>query len=67
MTRHRRIRPFNTRDTYPEQNIDNDLCQAVVATGTTIFYAGKYHKIWKPESHFLSVTRFYNTPNHAKY
>lgn len=30
---HRRIRPFNTRDTYPEQNIDNDLCQAVVAGG----------------------------------
>ena len=31
MTTHRRIRPFNTRDTYPEQNLDNDLCQAVVA------------------------------------
>ncbi|MGW8378870.1 RidA family protein [Streptomyces sp. ODS28] len=31
---HTRIRPFNTRDTYPEQNLDNDLCQAVVANGT---------------------------------
>ena len=31
--RHQRIRPFNTRDTYPEQNLDNDLCQAVVAGG----------------------------------
>ena len=31
---HRRIRPFNTRDTYPEQNLDNDLCQAVVADRT---------------------------------
>ena len=41
MTRHRRIRPFNTRETYPEQNIDNDLCQAVVATGTTIFLRGQ--------------------------
>jgi enamine deaminase RidA (YjgF/YER057c/UK114 family) len=30
---HRRIRPFNTKDTYPEQNLDNDLCQAVVAGG----------------------------------
>lgn len=30
---HQRIRPFNTRDTYPEQNLDNDLCQAVVAGG----------------------------------
>ncbi|MEW1979495.1 RidA family protein [Citricoccus sp. NPDC079358] len=28
-----RIRPFNTKDTYPEQNLDNDLCQAVVAGG----------------------------------
>ena len=30
---HTRIRPFNTRDTYPEQNLDNDLSQAVVAGG----------------------------------
>jgi enamine deaminase RidA (YjgF/YER057c/UK114 family) len=28
------MRPFNTRDTYPEQNLDNDLCQAVVAEDT---------------------------------
>lgn len=33
MSTHTRIRPFNTRDTYPEQNLDNDLCQAVVAGG----------------------------------
>lgn len=31
--RHTRIRPFNTKETYPEQNLDNDLCQAVVANG----------------------------------
>jgi enamine deaminase RidA (YjgF/YER057c/UK114 family) len=31
---HVRIRKFNTRDTYPEQKLDNDLCQAVVANGT---------------------------------
>src|SRR5699024_2993341 len=31
--RHTRIRPFNTKDTYPEQNLDNDLAQAVVANG----------------------------------
>lgn len=24
---------FNTKETYPEQNLDNDLCQAVVANG----------------------------------
>ena len=28
---HTRLRQFNTRDTYPEQKLDNDLCQAVVA------------------------------------
>jgi len=33
MTHHTRIRIFNTRDSYPEQNLDNDLCQAVVANG----------------------------------
>lgn len=30
---HTRIRTFNTKETYPEQNLDNDLCQAVVAGG----------------------------------
>ena len=34
MTAHLRIRPFNTRDTYPNQKLDNDLCHAVVANGT---------------------------------
>lgn len=29
-----RIRPFNTKDTYPEQSLSNDLCQAVVANNT---------------------------------
>ncbi|WP_024805446.1 RidA family protein [Nocardia sp. BMG51109] len=37
---HTRIRPFNTKDTYPEQNLDNDLCQAVVA-GNTIYLRGQ--------------------------
>jgi enamine deaminase RidA (YjgF/YER057c/UK114 family) len=37
---HTRIRPFNTRDTYPEQNLDNDLCQAVVA-GSTVYVRGQ--------------------------
>ncbi|GGC69828.1 enamine deaminase RidA [Siccirubricoccus deserti] len=38
---HRRIRPFNTRDTYPEQKLDNDLAQAVVARGATVFLRGQ--------------------------
>ena len=37
---HLRIRPFNTRDTYPEQDLDNDLCQAVVA-GDTVYLRGQ--------------------------
>ena len=38
---HKRIRPFNTRDTYPEQRLDNDLAQAVVARGTMVFLRGQ--------------------------
>lgn len=38
---HTRIRCFNTKETYPEQKIDNDLCQAVVARGTTVFLRGQ--------------------------
>jgi enamine deaminase RidA (YjgF/YER057c/UK114 family) len=41
MMAHKRIRPFNTKDTYPEQKLDNDLCQAVVARGTMIFLRGQ--------------------------
>jgi enamine deaminase RidA (YjgF/YER057c/UK114 family) len=38
---HTRIRRFNTKDTYPEQNLDNDLCQAVAARGTMVFLRGQ--------------------------
>jgi len=41
MTTHTRIRPFNTKKTYPEQSIDNDLAQAVVARGTFVFLRGQ--------------------------
>ena len=37
---HLRIRPFNTADSYPEQRLDNDLCQAVVA-GNTVYLRGQ--------------------------
>lgn len=37
---HTRIRPFNTRDTYPEQKLDNDLAQAVRA-GNMVFLRGQ--------------------------
>ena len=35
---HIRIRKFNTKNTYPEQNLDNDLCQAVVTEGGKIIW-----------------------------
>jgi enamine deaminase RidA (YjgF/YER057c/UK114 family) len=38
---HTRLRKFNTRDTYPEQKLDNDLCQTVVARGRTVFVRGQ--------------------------
>ena len=38
---HNRIRKFNTKETYPEQKLDNDLSQAVVAKGTMVFLRGQ--------------------------
>jgi enamine deaminase RidA (YjgF/YER057c/UK114 family) len=38
---HVRYRKFNTKDTYPNQSLDNDLCQVVRARGTMIFVRGQ--------------------------
>ena len=39
---HKRIRKFNTKDTYPEQNLNNDMCQAVVTEGgKTVWMRGQ--------------------------
>ena len=40
MPTHTRIRMFNTKETYPNQSLDNDLCQAVVA-GNTVYVRGQ--------------------------
>ncbi len=37
---HERIRMFNTKETYPNQTLDNDLCQAVKA-GNTVYVRGQ--------------------------
>lgn len=38
---HTRYRKFNTRDTYPEQKLDNDLCHLVATRGgTTLWFRG---------------------------
>ena len=52
---HIRLRKFNTKDMYPEQNLDNDLCMAVRA-GNLVFlrgqtgmdFHGKIHGIGDP-------------------
>lgn len=40
MSTHQRLRKFNTKDTYTNQQLDNDLCQAVIA-GNLIFLRGQ--------------------------
>ena len=40
MTEHIRLRKFNTKDTYKDQSLDNDLCQ-VVRAGNLIFLRGQ--------------------------
>jgi enamine deaminase RidA (YjgF/YER057c/UK114 family) len=37
---HQRFRRFNTRDAYPDQRLDNDLCMAVRA-GNTVYLRGQ--------------------------
>jgi enamine deaminase RidA (YjgF/YER057c/UK114 family) len=37
---HLRVRKFNTRDVYPDQKLDNDLCMAVRA-GNTVYLRGQ--------------------------
>ena len=37
---HTRIRKFNTKDAYPEQKLDNDVCMAVRA-GNTVYLRGQ--------------------------
>jgi len=38
---HKRYRKFNTKETYPNQKLDNDLCQVVKARGTMVFVRGQ--------------------------
>jgi len=38
---HQRYRKFNTKETYPNQKLDNDLCQVVKARGTMVFVRGQ--------------------------
>ncbi len=45
MPTHTRIRMFNTKETYPNQTLDNDLCQAVRA-GNTVYVRGPgWHRL----------------------
>jgi enamine deaminase RidA (YjgF/YER057c/UK114 family) len=40
MTTHQRFRKFNTREAYPEQTLDNDVCM-VVRAGNTVYVRGQ--------------------------
>ncbi len=37
---HQRFRKFNTKDMYPDQTIDNDMCM-IVKSGRHIFLRGQ--------------------------
>ena len=58
---HLRIRPFNTAETYPEQRLDNDLCQAVVA-GNTVYLRGQVAAL----EHIVSVTVYLTDIRHRE-
>src|SRR5919109_2084392 len=50
---HERLRPFNTRDVYPHQTLDNDMCM-VVKAGNRLFMRGQTgldltHRLVAPE------------------
>src|SRR5919197_3011612 len=50
---HERLRPFNTRDVYPRQTLDNDMCM-VVKAGNRLFMRGQTaldltHRLVAPE------------------
>jgi enamine deaminase RidA (YjgF/YER057c/UK114 family) len=38
---HQRLRKFNTKKTYPEQRLDNDLAMSVRASGALVFLRGQ--------------------------
>lgn len=40
MTSHLRLRKFNTRDAYPEQALDNDVCM-VIRANNTVYVRGQ--------------------------
>ena len=40
MTTHQRFRKFNTREAYPEQSLDNDVCM-VVRANNTVYVRGQ--------------------------
>ena len=45
---HERLRTYNTKTAFPEQNLDNDLCW-IVKAGTRIFIRGQTGRIWNSD------------------
>ena len=65
---HLRIRKFNTKETYPEQKLDNDLSQVVVAKGTNVFLRGQVSQdLETRETLYVGDPKFTNKKNDGKY
>jgi len=45
---HERLRKYNTKTAFPEQNLDNDLCW-IVRAGKRIFIRGQTGRIWNSD------------------
>jgi enamine deaminase RidA (YjgF/YER057c/UK114 family) len=45
---HERLRTYNTKTAFPEQNLDNDLCW-IVKAGTRVFIRGQTGRIWNSD------------------
>lgn len=46
---HTRLRTYNTKDAFPEQKLDNDLCW-IVKAGRRIYIRGQTGRIWGTDS-----------------
>jgi enamine deaminase RidA (YjgF/YER057c/UK114 family) len=45
---HERLRTYNTKTAFPEQNLDNDLCW-IVKAGKRIYIRGQTGRIWNSD------------------
>ena len=46
---HERLRKYNTKTAFPEQNLDNDLCW-IVKAGKRIYIRGQTGRVWNSDN-----------------